>query len=272
MTEKHTEFIGSIPETYDTHLGPLFFEYYAADLARRIDVPARGRVLETACGTGIATEFLRAALPENVEIVATDLNEPMLDFARARRGDLPNVRFQQADALDLPFEDNAFDAVICQFGLMFLPDKPAGVRQAARVLKPGGRFVFNVWDSLEWNPVAQVAQETIGGYFDTDPPTFLLIPFGFHELDPIKTMLLEAGLTDIEISIVPTVIERPSARHTAVGFVEGNPGVHEILDRATAPPEAIIDAVAEAFRDAFGDAPLRTPLQAIVVSASRMAG
>jgi ubiquinone/menaquinone biosynthesis C-methylase UbiE len=269
MADTHSEFVGSIPETYDAHLGPLLFEHYAADLAGRMTVPAGGRVLELACGTGIATERLRAALPEDVEIVATDLNEAMLDFARNQRGGLPNLRYQVADALDLPFEDSGFDAVTCQFGVMFFPDKAAGAREVTRVLKPGGAYHFNVWDSLDRNPVFKVAQDTISRFFDGDPPTFLLLPFGYYALDPIKDLLEDAGFGALQISVVPTVVERPSAREVALGCVEGNPGIHEIHARATAPAEEIVDAVAAALREVFGDAPLRTPLQAIVVTARK---
>lgn len=269
MTDTHIQFDGSIPEKYDAHLGPLFFHDYADDLARRVTLGDGSRVLETACGTGIFTERLRKALPDSVEIVATDLNPPMLEFAGAKRGDLANLHFQQADALDLPFEDRSFDAVVCQFGLMFFPDKAAGIREAARVLKPGGLLAFNVWDSLDWNPISRIAHETIGGFFTQHPPTFLLLPFSYHELDPIKALLLGNGFASFDISVVPTVVESPSARHVAVGLVEGNPGIHEIRERATAGPEEIVEAVANALRDAFGDAPLRTSLQAIVVTARR---
>ena len=266
MADTHSEFVGSIPETYDAHLGPLLFEHYAADLAGRVTVPTGGRVIELACGTGIATERLRAALPEDVEIVATDLNEAMLDFARSKRGDLANVHYQVTDALDLPFEDGSFDAVVCQFGVMFFPDKAAGAREAARALKPGGAYAFNVWDSLDRNPAFKVAQDSISGFFNGDPPTFLLLPFGYHALDPIKALLDDAGFGAIDISVVPTVVERPLARDVALGCVEGNPGIHEIHARATAPAEEIVEAVAAALRENFGDAPLSTPLQAIVVT------
>ncbi len=269
MADKHIEFVGSIPEIYDEYLGPLLFEYYAAELAGRVTVPPGGRVLELACGTGIATGHLRAALPADVEIVATDLNEAMLDFARKKRGDLAKVHYQVANAQDLPFEDASFDAVVCQFGIMFFPDKAAGAREALRVLKPGGTYAFNVWDSLDRNPVIKVAQDTISGFFDGDPPTFLLTPFGYHALDPIVALLRDAGFGALDVSVLPTVVERPSAQSVARGCVEGNPGIHEINARATAPAEVIVEAVAAALRENFGDAPLRTPLQAIVITARK---
>lgn len=269
MADAHTQFVGSIPEKYDQHLGPLFFEHYAADLAGRVATAADGRILEIACGTGISTQFLRAAVADSVAITATDLNPAMLDYARGRRGDLANVEFQQADALDLPFEDAAFDAVLCQFGLMFLPDKRAGIREAARVLKPGGLLALNVWDSLDRNPVARVAHEAIGRFFTDDPPTFLLLPYGYHDPDPIRAMLLGEGFVEVAVDFVDSIVERPTARHAAVGLVEGNPGIHEIRERASAGPEAVVDAVAAALGQAFGDAPMRAPLRAIVVTARR---
>jgi ubiquinone/menaquinone biosynthesis C-methylase UbiE len=269
MTDKHIEFVGSIPEIYDEYLGPLLFEYYAADLAGRVTVPPGGRVLEMACGTGIATERLRAALPEDVEIAATDLNEAMLDFARNKRGDLAKVHYQVANAQDLPFEDASFDAVVCQFGIMFFPDKAAAAREALRVLKPGGTYAFNVWDSLDRNPVVGVFQDCLNGFFDKDPPAFMSIPYGYHALDPMVALLRDAGFGAIEINIVPTVVERPSAHDVARGCVEGNPGIHEIQARATVPVAEIVEAVAAALREEFGDAPLRAPLQAIAITARK---
>ena len=269
MPQPHVQFIGSIPEKYDEHLGPLLFHAYAEDLAARLNVGAGGRVLETACGTGISTEFLRRALPDDVEIVATDLSDPMLEFARAKRGELDGVSFEQADALSLAYDDGTFDAVVCQFGLMFYPDKLAGIREAARVLRPGGQLLFNVWDSLEWNPIARVAFEAIGEFFSDDPPAFLQLPFGYYEIDPIKALLHEAGFANVEINVVRTVSERPSAAHVAEGLVAGNPSILEIQERGTAPAEQVIAAVAQSIAEEFGDDPMRTPLQAIVFSAFR---
>ena len=265
----HTQFVGSIPEIYDAHLGPFIFEFSAADLAKRVapHLFTGDTLLEVACGTGIATEYLWKVLPPETEILATDLNQAMIDYAREKRGALPNVTFETADGESLPFGNWTFDAVVCQFGVMFFQDKAKGFAELTRVLKPGGLLAFNVWDSPEQNRVAQIAQETIESFFPADPPNFLKLPFSYSNIDTIKELLQENGFAGIDIQVVKAEIERPDAYHLARGFVEGNPGILEIQVRATAEPEEIIEAVADAFERRFGAAPLRIPLQEIVFTA-----
>lgn len=269
MADTHTQFTGSIPQIYDRHLGPFFFFHYARDLARRIQVEAPARVLEIACGTGISTEYLRAALDDDVEIVATDLNPAMLEFASDFRGGLANVQFSQADAMELPFGEAEFEAAICQFGLMFFPDKPRGIAEMARVLKPGGTLALNVWDSLEANPAVKLAKDVTSGFFESDAPQFLAIPFGYHDVDEIRQLLATAGFKGVEVERVSTTVQRPSARDVAIGLVEGNPGIHEINERATVAAEAIVDAVAEALAHEFGDGPITCELNAIVATGQK---
>lgn len=268
----HCQFDGSIPEVYDAHLGPLLFDFSGADLAARVEshLTEGGHVLEVACGTGISTEHLRRVLPPaTTRILATDLNEAMITFAQSKRGNLPEVVFEPADVLELPYGEQEFDAVVCQFGLMFFPDKLAGLAEMARVLKPGGLLAFNVWDSHEHNQVAEISHRTIAGFFPDNPPEFLKLPFGCAEIDPIKTLIQRVGFVDLNIHIVSAVIKRPDAHHVARGFVAGNPGIHEIRERASAGPEEIIEAVAAAVEAEFGPVPLQIPLQEIVYLATK---
>ncbi len=271
MSSTQMRFVGTIPETYERVLGPFLFDYYARDLATRLEAPAGGRVLEIACGTGISTEAARAALDQSVNITATDLSPPMLELARAKRGHLPGVDFSEADAQELPFLDAAFDALFCQFGVMFLPDKPRGFREALRVLKPGGLLAFNVWDSLERNPVIALAHETIGSFFAVDPPQFVTVPFGWYMHDVIRAHVEDAGFDDIFIEALPYDASHPNAADLAYGLVHGNPSILEIEERGNAAPHEVVAALTGRLIEAYGDDPLRTPLQAIAVTARRPA-
>lgn len=273
MTKTHSNFTGSIPEIYDAHLGPFLFEFSAKDLADRVkdSIPPDGKILEVACGTGISTYHLRQALPESVHITATDLNPAMLNFAKGKPTQLPNVTFQVADALSLSFDDHAFDAVICQFGIMFFPDKNKGLTEMARTLKPGGVLAFNVWDSLEKNKSASIAHQTIASFFESDPPQFLTTPFGFYDVDHIKGLIRQAGLKDIASHTVSELIEVLDAAHIAKGYVEGNPGVLEINERATVEASVVTKATAEALEKTYGSSPLEIEFQEIVFTATKPA-
>ena len=266
MASEHAAFVGSVPELYDRHLGPLFMEPYARDLAARVTLPAGGRLLELACGTGRLTRALIATLPANVLVEATDLNDAMLEVARARES-APNVRWSSADALALPFEDASFDAAVCQFGVMFFPDKVEAARQVRRVLKRGGSYWFNVWDALAANPIGRIANDTIATFFASDPPVFYQTPFGYNDRDRIEADLRAGGFSRVEIDLVDKQGVAESAGHAAVGLVQGNPVIGAITERASATPEAVTAAVAAALAREFGAAPVQAPMRVLVVHA-----
>jgi ubiquinone/menaquinone biosynthesis C-methylase UbiE len=261
-------FTGNIPEEYDRGLGPVIFVDYAADMARRVASLAPARVLEMAAGTGIVTRLLRDLLPESTLLTATDLNPPMLDIARGKFRSDERVKFQPADATDLPFPDGAFDAVVCQFGLMFFSDKDRSYREVHRVLAPGGRYLFSVWDSHRHNPFGRIAQEVAGRFFPADPPRFYQVPFGFYAIDPIKESLIDAGFTDIRIHVVSLEKQVLDAASFARGLVYGNSLSEEIRIRGGAHPDQIVSALTEALRHAFA-ASGRMPLQALLFDVAR---
>src|SRR6266540_2987300 len=187
-----TQFAGSIPEIYDRYLGPLIFEPYAVDLAKRVAELAPKHLLETAAGTGIVSRELTRTLAGDASLVATDLNQSMLDVAMRKLAGA-NIQFRQADAMALGFASNDFDVVVCQFGAMFFPDKVKAYREAYRVLKPGGRFVFNVWDRIERNELAETVSDAVAACFPGDPPQFLRrTPYGYNNVESIKGELKEA--------------------------------------------------------------------------------
>ena len=267
----HAEFTGSIPENYDTYLGPILFEFSSADLARRVDVELNrpARILEIACGTGISTRHLANTLPEGTEIVATDLNEAMLSHAKKINGDLQGVTWSQADALDLPFDDKSFDAVVCQFGIMFFPDKALGVQEMNRVLKPGGLLALNVWDSFDHNPSVGVIDTVIKSFFETDPPRFLEVPFGYNDPQVCRNLLSKNGFVDVDHTYVSEKVETLDQALPARGFVTGNPTILEIEKHGNIDVETIVAEASAALEREFGPAPTRLSFQEIVYMARK---
>jgi SAM-dependent methyltransferase len=262
MTAPDALFAGSIPGLYHNLLGPLLFDPFAWDLAKRAAPTPAARILETAAGTGIVTGALLREAPK-AEFVATDLNQAMLDIAASRLMSW-RVAFQQADAQSLPFEDATFDAIVCQFGVMFFPDRVAAYHEARRVLKPGGRFLFNVWDRLEENPVTLAVSNALAALFPDDPPGFFgRVPFGYHDREQIRCDLGSAGFTDISAETV-VKSSQVNARDAATGLCQGSPLRAEIEGRAPNGLAAATDAAAAALARFDGS---EAPMSAHVFSA-----
>jgi SAM-dependent methyltransferase len=260
-------FAGSIPRLYEAHLVPLIFEPYAADLANRLAVRTVTRVLEIAAGTGVATRRLASVLPDDVSIVATDLNQPMLDHAAAIGTKRP-VEWRQADAMQLPFRDGMFDAVVCQFGVMFFPEKAKAFSEARRVLRSGGVFVFNVWDRIEENEFADTVTTALAAFFPQDPPRFLArTPHGYCDHPTIERDLAGGGFTAApRISTVAARSRASSARDPAVAYCQGTPLRSEIEARDASRLGEATDVAAEAIARKFGRGAVDGKIQAHIVT------
>jgi SAM-dependent methyltransferase len=269
IDQDSSNFVGTIPDHYDRSLGPVLFVDFAADMARRVAADAATRVLEIAAGTGIVTRQLRDLLPADARLTATDLNPPMLEVARTKFRLDEHVDFQPADATALPFADASFDCVVCQFGVMFFPDKEKAYRESLRVLAPRGRYLFSVWDSHRHNPFGRLVHELMGRFFPSDPPQFYRVPFGYHLIDPIKESLMESGFTGIKVAVLSVEKMIPDVASFARGIVYGNPLIDQIRSRGGVQPDRIVEAVAEAFRHEFGPDPARMPLQTITFEANK---
>lgn len=259
-------FTGSVPDNYHRFMGPMLFEPYARDMAARLRVPTGGRALELACGTGIVTRAVLAVMPPDATLVASDLNEAMLNVARRHAAD-PRVAFAVADAQQLAFPDRSFDALFCQFGVMFFPDKTRAMREARRVLAPGGRCVFNTWDSLEHNPMTATVHAALGRLFPSSPPDFYKTPFGWFDRGEIERLVRAAGFDQVSIEAVTFPSVAPTADDAARGLVEGTPVAGQLRERGVTDTEPVVRAVAEALAARHGRSPCRAPMRALVIEA-----
>lgn len=270
MAASDSVFAGSIVALYDEVLGPFMFEPMAQAAAMRF-AGFTGAMLEIAAGTGAVTRALDQVLAPEATVVASDLNPPMLDRAAARLTSR-RVRFTPADALALPFENAAFDAAICQFGVMFYPDQAAGHREARRVLRPGGRYVFTLWDRLEANPVADCVDRTMAALFPEDPPGFLRrTPHGHHDPARHRQALSAAGFADIEVETLSLTSGPADAGALAVGFCQGTPLRAEIEQRDAEGLSRATQALEAALRAEFGAGRFEAPIQALLITTSRAA-
>ena len=269
MTNIDQKFTGSIPGNYDRYMRPLIFEPYAQDLAERLaKLPAQD-ILETAAGTGVVTTRIAAGMTPGVRLVVTDLNPAMLELAQKHIAN-SGVCFQPADATALPFADNSFDVVVCQFGAMFFSSKLAGYKEAFRVLRKGGTFLFNVWDALQYNELAAIANATVAAMFPDNPPDFMArTPHGYHDASQIKDTLKTAGFVNVTADVVAKRSKAASARDAALGYTQGTPMRSEIEGRDATKLALATDLCEQNFISKFGKGPVDAAIQAIVFTAVR---
>jgi SAM-dependent methyltransferase len=259
-----------IAEVYESHLVPLIFQPYAVEFAQRLAGMRDARLLEIAAGTGVVTRALASALPRSVAITATDLNQAMLDRAIAL-GTSRRVEWKRADVMALPFDDATFDVVVCQFGVMFFPDKPAAFAEARRVLRPGGRFLFSVWDRIEENEFADSVTTSVGSIFGDDAVSFLRrIPHGYFDHSRIVQDLVDGGF--VSQPGISTVAARSIAdvpETAAIAYCEGTPLRNEIEARDASGLSRATAAAAAALRMQSGPGPIDGKIQAHIVSVVR---
>jgi ubiquinone/menaquinone biosynthesis C-methylase UbiE len=268
MQPVDVRFSGSVPANYQKHMVPLLFQPYAELMAERAAALAPRRVLETAAGTGVVTAELAKSLPQ-ADIVATDLNQAMLDVASEQLS-AANVAFREADALQLPFADESFDLVVCQFGVMFFPDKVAGHAEARRVLGKRGHYLIAIWDAIENNPLTNVAHETMRSLFPDNPPMFMKRgPFGYSDRSQIERDLNAAGFADVQIDTVERMSRSASARDAATGLTYGSPMGLELTDYGEGALDRTFEKFAEAAKAMEGPNGFEAPMSAHIVLATK---
>jgi SAM-dependent methyltransferase len=263
MADASVSFTG--PEYYDRLVGPAWFDPFAADLVRRVPPRPPGNVLEIACGTGLVTRRLRQHVDPAVRVVATDLSTAMLDYARGEVGEHAALEWRQADALTLPFEDGAFGAVVCGFGVMFVPDHQAALNEARRVLMEGGLLLFNVWDRIEDNPHAATNAEVVEALFPGDAELRFRIPYEMHDVGRLRRLLAGARFRETHIETKRIAIEGADPHAIATGQIRGTPR-SALIEKRGVPLEPVIEKIAAALTRA-GGSPYNGYAQAVVVEA-----
>jgi ubiquinone/menaquinone biosynthesis C-methylase UbiE len=262
-----TSFAGTVPENYDRYLGPVLFEPYAVDICDRISDAKN--ILEIACGTGRVTRHLLSKLSVDGKLVATDLNADMIAVAKTKIND-DRVEWKVANAQQLPFEDNSFDYIICQFGVMFFPDKASAMAEAYRVLQPGGKYIFNVWDALKHNPRSAIIKDIMEDVMGDDAPDFLKKgPYSYHDKEEITSLLKLTGFKKIKADVVCKTAYFEFSDDLVNGFVKGSPLSAYLAEQTDGLKENIISQLRKTVVNEFGEKNLESPMQAIVFEGSK---
>lgn len=265
--EKIAAFAGTIPANYERYLGPFLFEPYAVDLVSRLQDKKYPDILEIACGTGRVTAHLAKKVKHDT-LTATDLNPDMINIAKEIVRD-DTIKWMVADAMELPFENESFDLIVIQFGIMFFPDREKGLREAYRVLRPGGKLIFTTWNRVETNEAIHEGRLIIESYFDNDPPLFYNVPFSMYNEKALIAIVNETGFKNVKTTLVKKEGISPSATDLARGMVEGNPVYLAILERDPALINVIEEHLRKVCAEKFGDKPLKSPLEAWVVEGTK---
>lgn len=263
MKSEHTQFSGTVPANYEKYMGPMFFEPYALDISARIDADTAKHVLEIACGTGRVTNHLLKKLSPATTLVATDLNAGMIEEAKQHVTG-SNVTFKEADAQQLPFDDNSFDLLVCQFGFMFVPDKQKAFNEAYRVLKAGGKLLFNTWDSLAHNQLTLTIKNIVANNCDEAAAKFYDVPFSMYDASAIRTLLQNAGFKNINVEVVKKTGTNVTALEAAKGLILGTPAFKMIVEKDKDAPPKLVEVAAKELANKYGTGVIETEINALV--------
>ncbi|WP_306322042.1 MULTISPECIES: class I SAM-dependent methyltransferase [unclassified Streptomyces] len=258
-----------MPDAYERHLVPVFFRPFAADLAARAAARSPHQVLELAAGTGALTTAVLDATPD-ARVVATDLSEAMVSRGATLE---PRAHWRQADAQELPFQDASFDLALCQFGVMFFPDRPAAYAEIRRVLTPNGRLLFNSWGPVASHGFAAAFQDALEASMPEgeNAPTFLPdIPHGYVDPAAVAEDLAAAGLDLVAAEEVTLEGVAESAASVATGLLTGTPVRAALASHPDAA--AIEETVTGAMTAALGPGPVTAAMTATIYTARPLPG
>ena len=262
-------FSATIARTYDEVQGPIYFEPYAIETAARVAKLNPQKVLETACGTGRVTNHLRQVLSPHASLIATDISTDMMDIAKEKLASVENITWMEADALHLPFDDEGFDVVVCQFGAMFFPDKEKGFNEAWRVLKSGGTYILTTWEKLDKNEIPAAGRKVMREFFDNSPPANMNLAFGMNDKEEIRNLLSACRFSNIQMENVVKDSIAESASDLARAIVEGSLIRNFIMEKDPSALPVLKEKTEIAIREKCGDHPVRGKMEAIYIIAQK---
>lgn len=268
MSENITTFSGSVPRNYDDYLGPLLFESFAIDLASRVNIAEGSTILELAAGTGRLTRHLINQIPDSASLTATDLNADMLELGKEKIPD-EKITWAVVDMLDIPYEDETFDLIVCQFGVMLVPDQLKVLQEIHRVLKKGGKVIYSVWGDITRNGIWNIGAKVVKSYLAIDPIMQVPGPFSMQDESLVLKLMMEAGFGNSNIEAVTKQGTTPRAAVAAQGFIQGLPIYMIIKKKDPALVELIQEALEKELIKELGDVPMETPLYTLVITAEK---
>jgi len=265
--EKTTLFFGgTVSQNYEDYLGAFLFEPFAVDLAARLNFDAVNDVLELACGSGRLTKHIAETLPADVEFTATDLSADMISVAKTKVNS-DRVRWATADMIDLQFINDSFDLVVCQFGLMLVPDQMKALAEILRVLKPGGKVVFNTWTDRDYNKVWAIGDKVLQSFFGENIVGQNPGPFALGDKELVFEMLKTTGFSETHATTLECIGETDSPANVAYGFIHGLPIGSFVQKRDAELMPEIIKSLEENYRNELGEHPLKAQQKALIFEA-----
>ncbi len=262
-------FHGTVPSNYDKYLGPFLFEPYATHLVEMLSGKQYSSILEIACGTGRVTKHLLTLLSDGGTITATDLNAEMIAVAKENVSD-DRIRWQVVDAQKLPFNNESFDLVVCQFGVMFFPDKKKAFEETYRVLKPNGLFIFSAWDSLQHNLHTGILNDVLKEQFGSEAPAFWEEgPFSFNDRDAINNMMRNASFKNVQIAVVSLISGYASIDDLLTGLLEGTPLASFLAEKSAAEVEELRTTCRKKYIEVYGEKSSNVPMQALICTGEK---
>lgn len=262
----------SIPQNYEDYLTPFIFDPYAEDLLERIGTRAGttslNNVLELACGTGAVTRQLLAHLPSAAQLIATDLQPDMLNVAK-RHLSASNLTWDTVDMTNIPYAANQFDLIVCQFGLMLVPDKLKALTEMHRVLRPGGHLLFSVWSDIRHNQLWDITSSVIESFTDINPMLQDPGPFSMADVNIGLEGLKKAGFPDAKVTAVNKTGKIETAAMAVKGITEGLPVFTALSQKDPSLTAKVQAALEHELVNRLGDYPLQSSLQALVFETNK---